>query len=526
LCIVGICLFVAVFFGFRLFLGLSISAQATQELVVEIFYFLFLFLLAGAVPFVASTLLQSNDYQLLLASPVRPRVVVAAKLLDATVTNSLQFTVIGLPAIAGCAITMGIGGFWWIFVLVLTLLFVLVPALATALVLLASLSLFGMKRVRRAIAVVNLLMAAIVCMTIVLQVNRLPIRHGFGLSDGVSVTADRVASSLITNNNSAHASPSGWFAKALIQAGDGHGASAFGNLAAIGGVVVALFVLCTLIGERILLTGSLEGEDDGSHVPLSSTKENDNGGLRGLVGAPVFAIIAKDLRFISRDNILLGQLGMPIILFFVPFALAMQESLRGLASHNELYYVSIGMTGFILFMQTSILSLSSIGIESRSFWMLMSSPTSASVALWGKFLASVLVSGSCGCALTIFNGLVFQAAIPQVGLLCIIIIAFTMAQCGMGVGISAALPRFIYENPAHRVSAWALILGFFFSVGYFVLSMTVILTTYLLAIRLEERATTIYLVGAAIFAALTLGCTLVPMIIGAKRLETYQWTHS
>lgn len=522
----GTALFVAVYWGFRLFLALSVSPAATQELVVEIFYFLFLFLLAGAVPFVASTLLQSNDYLLLLASPVKPRAVVAAKLLDATVTNSLQFTVIGIPAIAGCAVTMGIGGIWWLFVVALTLLFVFVPALATALALLASLSLFGVKRVRRAIAVVNLVMAAIVCLTIVVQVNRLPIRHGYGFTNGASLQSPGLAATLLTSSPSAHASPSGWFAKALISVGKRQFGDAIQGLMLISLVVAAMFALCTLLGERLLVTGSLEGYDYGGAAPVASSgRHSDRLGFRRLVGFTIFGLMAKDLRFIARDGVLLGQLGMPIVLFFVPFALAMQEHLRGMASPAELYYVSIGMTGFILFMQSSIMSLSSIGIESRGFWMLLASPNQAKGILWGKFLTSVFVSSGISCALTTFNGFVFRADAAGVAFQCTLITVISMALCGIGVGLSACLPRFVYENPAHRVSAWALILGFFTSLGYLFVSAIILVATFLLASQDVDHALSIYIFGATLFAALTLSCSLLPMAIGARRLTAYQWTH-
>jgi hypothetical protein len=526
LTLIGGLLFAIVFLGFRQFLRLSISPQATQELIVEIFYFLFLFLLAGAVPFVASTLLQSSDYLLLLASPVKPRAVVAAKLFDATITNSLQFTVIGIPAIAGCAVTLGVGGVWWLFVILLTLLFVFVPALLTALTLLASLSLFGMRRVRSAIAIVNLAIAAIVCLTIVVQVNRLPIHHGFGLAGGITLQSPELASRLLTSSPSAHASPSGWFARALISLGHGRIADALVSMGVISLVVGALFLLCTLLGERLLLSGALDGLDDGSPVPVGAMAHaSDRPGLRRLVGAPVFGMMAKDLRFIARDTVLLGQLGMPIVLFFVPFALAMQEHMRGLASPAELYYISIGMTGFILFMQSSIVSLSSFGIESRSFWMLLSSPTQASGLLWSKFLTSVLVSSGVSCALAAFNGLVFRAGLPLVAFQCTVITAMSLALCGIGVGLSACLPRFVYENPAHRVSAWALILGFFATVGYLFVSSIILFATYLLATQITEHALAVYIGGATLFAALTLACSLLPMAIGARRLATYQWTY-
>src|SRR2546423_15090326 len=81
----GLAIFSLMLVGFHFFLSLAASPFSLSDLVYQICYFLFLFLLAGAVPFVASTLLHAGDYGLLSAAPIRPRDVVAAKLLDATV---------------------------------------------------------------------------------------------------------------------------------------------------------------------------------------------------------------------------------------------------------------------------------------------------------------------------------------------------------------------------------------------------------------------------------------------------------
>ncbi|HXG23815.1 MAG TPA: hypothetical protein VNJ09_04610, partial [Chthonomonadales bacterium] len=174
----GIALFVGIYYGFRLFLGLMQPVSRLEELIYEVFYFLFLFLLAGAVPFVASTLLHGSDYLLLSAAPVQPRTIIAAKLLDATVTNSLQFTVIGIPAIAACGMSLALPWGWWPAVVYLVALFLLLPALVTALLLLVALATVGIHRVRSAITTVNTIMAAVVCITIVIQTSHLQLHEG------------------------------------------------------------------------------------------------------------------------------------------------------------------------------------------------------------------------------------------------------------------------------------------------------------------------------------------------------------
>src|SRR5205823_2348214 len=158
--------------------------------------------------------LHSTDYLLLLAAPVRPTAIVAAKLLDAAIANSIQFTVIGVPAIAACGLALGLHGFWWPVLIALTFLFVLLPALATSLVLMASLAAFGARRVRGAIAAVNLTMAGVVCLTIVVQVNRLPIRHG--MSAYARPGALMAPEVLQSSSPAARIGPSSWFARCLI----------------------------------------------------------------------------------------------------------------------------------------------------------------------------------------------------------------------------------------------------------------------------------------------------------------------
>jgi ABC-2 type transport system permease protein len=246
-------------------------------------------------------------------------------------------------------------------------------------------------------------------------------------------------------------------------------------------------------------------------------------GILSVLSSPVAALVAKDLKYVVRDSVLLGQLGMPVILFLVPFALAMQPGLRSVASRSELYWVAIAMTSLVVFMQTSILSLSSIGIENRGFWMVLTSPNPARAMVAAKFIMSTLVSSVVGIALLLVDGMVFQAEPAAVLLQCVVVTLAAAALCGMGVGISAALPRFVYENPAHRVSIWALILGFLGSIGYLMISVTVIAAAVLFAEQLTEQAGFLYGVGAVLFVGISWLAAFIPMEIGAKRLETYQW---
>ena len=105
-----------------------------------------------------------------------------------------------------------------------------------------------------------------------------------------------------------------------------------------------------------------------------------------------------------------------------------------------------------------------------------------------------------------------------------LVLLCTAGLCGLGVGLSAALPRFVYENPAHRVSAWALILGFFTTSGYLLLTGTFFGVAYLIVTQTERFAPgPVFAIAALLFLALTVVAILVPLAIGARRLERFQW---
>ena len=510
LAILGVGLFAAVYFAFFVFFRYSERLGVFDEIIYQVFYFLFLFLLAGAAPFVAATLLQSADYALLFNAPVPPRAVIAAKLLDATVTNSVQFSILGLPAIAACAAALHLSAVGWLALIPLTLLFVLLPALLTALGLLLLLALFGIRRLRAAIAALNAVMALVVCATIVLEAAHLPRPGALHM---VLTPAPSPA---------AHAAPSAWFARVLIAFEDRSGAATVSALAALLAIALGIGVLygiCVLLGARLLSAANVAEEESatvGARVRSSRLR-------RRLFSAPVAALIAKDFTYMRRDSILLSQLGMPMILFCVPFLLALQDAKFRL--RDELLPSASMMIAIILFMQTSILSLSSIGLEGRSFWILLTAPNGAGRVLLAKWVMSASLTGAIGVALTIFSGVIFRATFGYMAFQSGLILCCAGALCGMGVGISAALPRFLYENPAHRVSGWALILGFFATMGYLTLTALLAFGAWYCTVNWQwrEYERLIWTFTALLYLSMTLVSIVLPIAIGARRLAEYEW---
>ena len=559
LSLLGIGLTLAVYLGFYALFQLAGSLNVLNETCFQIMAYLFLFLFAGSVPFVASSLLQAGDYNLLFSSPVQTKSIVAAKLLDATVTNSLQFSALGAPAILACAVALKVGPIGIALTPLLIVLFALLPALLTALALIGLLGMLGVKRIRSVISILNGLMAAFVCVTIVIEINQLPIKPSMEMFR-TTFSATGVTSPL------AHILPSSLFAEVLCNLNSHvHGSVALFALLKILAIVTLLFYACLAMGGRLLTAANLSediprigsfqlgslfkatsGNNENKTRPILNSKSAETplgnplstniergGAIPKSRGSSIAisGILKKDILYFWRDSVLLSQVAMPMILIVVPFILAFQApELR-----KEISYFAALIVGVVLFMQTSILSLTSLGLESQAFWAILASPMGCKAALRGKFWFSWLISSGICLALTILTGLIFTTSPLFLATQVFFILICGASLCGMGVGLSAIFPRFVYENPAHRVSAWGLVLGFFAYFGYVTLSGGFFAIAWLIESNLNTNSNLksganpftilIYLTATLAFLLFSAACGYIPFQIGVRRIEAYEWEH-
>lgn len=516
--VLGATLFAGVFWLFAALFGFAARIRALQEISCQVFYLLFLFLFAGAVPFIASTLLQSKDYSLLFHAPLRPRAIIAAKLIDATVTSSMQFMALGVPAIGACAYALKVSVLGWATLPVIVAQFALLPILFTALGLLLLLELLGMKRMRSAIALLNVVMGLFVCVIVLKQAQRLPLHHeAFSGNLVAPPVIPQIPTSPIPR-----LMPSAWFVSLLraLAHPAATWASALSYFALITGINGGLFLLCIKLGERNISSASIE---EGETESASALQSKPGGkGWHRCFPSPVAGLIRKDLLTIQRDTVLLSQLAMPLLLIAVPFVLVLAG--RDSDMREGFLPLSFTMIGVILFMQTSILSLSTIGIEGQSFWQCLASPNTGKQILYAKFVMSTLTTGGVGVLCTLYTLLVGRMEWHYALILPLFVMTCAGGLCGLGVGISAIFPRFICENPAQRVSAWALVVGFFGSVAYLIVTFVIMLGAWLYTEFVKpEKAYLIWILAGILHLAFTAYAIFTSLALGAKRIEKYQW---
>jgi len=544
--------------------GLAPNAATLTQHAYE---YLFFFLLAGSVPFVAATLFQADDLPLLLTTPADVRAIVGAKLLDAALVNAAQSSALGLPVLVGIGWAAGLSAIGWLWLSVATVLLLAIPPLATAALLLLAVRTLGMRRVRAAVTIVSVgLGLAITSLAVVgasraaqgggLDIARLqsalhgeptapqppilgeserpprpnngelektipnprPIAgEGQARSARVRAVQARVRASL------PNLLPSAWAAQMLQDTAGKRPLAVAGwtGLAFLLLLATVLVAVCLPLGTRVLASDAfLEPLDSGQvQAKHSSARPRWTNAL----ASPVWGLLAKDLRYLRRDLILLGQIGTALLLFLVPLLLRAAQGQSAQADSDLYGGFALGMLGLILYMVTSIVSLTSVGLEGRGAWLVLASPVPRAQFVRAKWLGSFALCAALVAVLTLAAWPLFALSATQVGgaLLCLGPACFALS--GLGVGLAGLFPRFVYENPAHRASVWALLLGFGLATGYGLLCGLVGAGTFLLPAQgvLGMRAASI--LGISLFVLLSLATGLVPILLASRRLRDYEW---
>lgn len=498
--------------------GLSLAARALTGRACE---YLFFFLLAGSVPFVAATLFQSDDLPLLLASPASLHAIVAAKLLDSTVVNAAQFVVIGLPVLAGMGVAVQLNAFGWLALVIATLFLLGLPPCLVALLLLVAARTLGLARVRAAVTLVSILLALAVTTLAVVGASRAT--QAGALERGkltAALRGDVSAGELSRANVTDDAPqwlPSAWVEIVLTDGAGGRnpGGQSAASLLALAVVTTLLVAACLAIGPDAL---SAETAQSGTATGGGTAKR-----LPGL-SAPLSGLLTKDAKYVARDTILLGQIGTALILFLVPFLLKLAAGNGPGATDKDLYGgLMLAMLLLIVYMVTSIVSLTSVGLEGRAAWIVLSSPVARGAWLRAKWLGSFALSVAVIVPLTLLSWLMFGWSWTVGASSLAVFIVASFALTGLGVGLAGLFPRFIYENPAHRASVWALILGFVFASAYLIVCGLLAALADILITHSAAPAAVAILTAVSLFLLLSLLTGILPVILAARRMKNYEW---
>ena len=515
---------------------------AAAQLTAHVYQYLFFFLLAGSVPFVASSLFQDNDLPLLLTTPVSPSAVVAAKLVDSIFANSAQFMVLGVPVLIGIGWGIGLSPAGWAwFASSLGLLLVFTPAFTGSLLLVLA-RILGVKRVRFVVMAVSVALALGITLLAVagtsratqsgaLDVGRMrSALSGAATASGTAASPWSSAQAQVQTLSKGQSFagqpwlPSSWACAVAIDTAGGRpiGAAGSRGLLLLAAATVGMIAFCIVAGAKVVSSEDILEQQDLNQVGRGIRRRQGPPPL-GLSPA-MTGLIVKDFLYIGRDTILIGQIGTTLILFFVPFVLKWTS--RGAPSGEDMYGpLAMVMIALVVYMVTSIIGLSTVGLEGKGAWMVLVGPLTRRDFLVAKWIVSFVMSIALVAGMVVIAAFAFRWSFG-VSALAFGIFAFAcFGLSGLGVGLAGIFPRFLYDNPAHRASVWAMVLGFVLATCYIVGCGLIAGGVYVaLAQHLLGHAA-LFSLAAAVFILMSVGTGCTPIAVAAKRLGRYEWEH-
>lgn len=266
---------------------------------------LFTLMLSQAINLAVQALYERGDLDLLLSSPLKPRVVLTVRALSITVVASILYILLVTPFVITASV-LGRPEWLSLFVILISLAMV-----ATALGILLTMGLFALIGPRKTRVVAQVLAALVGGLMFVLSQLYNFTRHEGGGSSGVADFALRLTDSPLLAPNGALA----WPVRAVT-------ASPL-PLIVLGGVgVVLLAAVIRLLGPRF-------AKDAAAAVGEKSTPARTRGADGAFANGLTPVMVRKELRLLARDPQLISQILLRIV-YLIPLGIILFKG-----SHSE-----------------------------------------------------------------------------------------------------------------------------------------------------------------------------------------------
>ncbi|MGZ5493107.1 MAG: putative ABC transporter permease subunit [Thermoanaerobaculia bacterium] len=299
----------------------------------------------------------------------------------------------------------------------------------------------------------------------------------------------------------------------------------------IVGMAVLVFLLFAFVAKETYFTAFVRARESMAPSALGAkplTRSID--ALLSRARPPVRALIAKEIRTLTRDVAQWSQLFMMAALLFIYLYNVRMLPLGGDARATIIAYANLGMAGFVVAAICLRFAYPSISAEGRAFWMLQVAPVSYRELLRVKLLVYGVPMTAVAVLLTVFANLILEAG-PVVWAFTLpmaAIMAITLVSLGIGMG--ALSPNFAAENPLQV----GLSLGGF---AYMAVSLGYVGVMMLLAARPimqyvfwglfrvgYERPWLATTIPIAVAVTTSLLLAVLPMVAAEKRLARLEQT--
>lgn len=514
-------------FGFALFRDLGADALGpgieitVADLVMSRLLSLFalallvmLFFSNLAVSFAA--LYRAPEVAFLLRAPLPIASLFLSRLVECVSLSSWASAYLGSPILLAYGLESGVAPAFYLALGAFFVPFVVLPASAAALLVLAVTPLLA--RLRRGVGIALGGLAILGVYLVFRQRLRLPdLSSSAGVDTLVALVGGAQSPFL----------PSQWLASGVMAAAGGDLGEAGFQLALLVSWAAMLAWLATHAAERWFFRGysALAGGEGDAGPRRRGPLDRLEALLRPLP-EPLRSLVAKDLRLFWRDP---AQWGQFLVLFglLALYVANLGSSGSGFADRETFRAVTT-----LLNMAAALLVLASlttrfvfplISLEGRRIWLLGLAPLSVRTLVFQKVGLSVVTTATLTLTLAAVSGVRLGLGGLDLTLSLVAVAAATVGLSGLAVGLGSLYPDFTADHPARIVSGLGGTLNFLLSMVYvlaLVGGQAVVLLAHRLAPSLGPGAYRAWVAGAFVWiAAVTAVTAVVPLRLGLRHLR-------
>lgn len=485
----------------------------------------FLGILVTSFGLLLQALYLSNDMDFLLSAPIPIRAVFLAKMLQAILPNFLLLLLAGLPVLFGLGAASGYHPLYYPLVLVVLALLALAAAGISSLLVMAIVHIFPARRVAEVLGFVGAIFAILAS-----QWNNLRGHQNSGELTPAQIAAGAEQISRFTPSWS----PLAWGGRGLVALGERHwltGALFLGLILAAAG---AVFWIALTTSQRLYYSGwaSLQvGTRRKRAVRAAQPPGSPATGLLSRIPSQVRAILFKDWLEMRRNLANLSHLVTPLIMGIVFSVMMLRGGDAPPAGRGEapavfmealgafISYGSMAVSLFVGWTLLSRLALMAFSMESRSYWILKSSPVSGQRLLASKFLMAYLPALAVGWLFLLANALLQKAPVSIVlySLASVALILAGLAGINLTLGVRGV--NFNWTDPRRMTSGTMGCLGMIGSMGYMGLTFLLFFGPPIAASLLGIRPVLGQAAGLVVGGAVTLLSMVIPLKKVVSRVD-------
>ncbi len=432
------------------------TIAATKLLSMILVTFVFVLVISNIIT-TFSTFFLAEDLELVMAGPVAPRSIYAARFLETLADSSWMVLVFGLPVFLAYGYVFSAPLiFYLLSVISFTSLLVLTTA-GAVLVVQVLVKTFPVRRLRDLFIFVALLMFVGVYL-----VFRMIRPEEFLNPEGFATVMDYIS---VMSEPSSPFLPTTWVQKVLRPYIVGHGYQdiAF-NLALIVLAAAGAYRLVGHYHEASHFTGySKANEARGARLSRSFAIGLFTRVLQRFLDRVTVRLVIKETLLMARDSGRLGQLLLLAALIVVYlYNFTVLPSLDNPAATRVLKttvaFLNIGLAGFVLASLGVRFVFPAVSAEGRAFWILKGSPISLRRILWVKFFFYLVPMFLLGLFLVIMTNRLLQLSPFMYVVSGITVAALTIGITSLSIGMGVIHADFKDVDPNRAFTGFGALL--------------------------------------------------------------------